>query len=244
MPRSTLPAGRRRRRRCPHGNSGRPSAGASASPSTASLPCSTRRSKTGWLRANAASSMPTWRGARGEDGPMMMLEILERTPVWVYVLFVALLYLGAAPVRTRRIRLAPLLLLPAAMAAFSFYGFVASFGDRALAFAPWFVTAIATTLALVIGGYPKGATRAGGGYAVPRSRLPLAVILAIFFSRYAITVMLAIDPSIKENGSVQAIAGLLYGLSSGYFVGRALGMLRSGKRAAPRDEAPSTSGLP
>src|SRR3954463_3564604 len=244
MSRSTLRAGRRRPRRCRPGSSGRPSAGASASPSTASLPCSMRRSKSGWLRANAASSMPTWRGARGEDRPMMMLEIFKRTPVWVYVLFVALLYLGAAQVRTRRIRLAPLLLLPAVMLAFSFYGLFASFGDRALAFGPWFVTAIATTLALVVGGYPRGATRVEGGYVVPGSWLPLALILAIFFSRYAITVMLAMDPSIKENGTVQAIAGLLYGLSSGYFVGRALGMLRSGKRAAPRDEAPPTSGLP
>jgi hypothetical protein len=163
----------------------------------------------------------------------MILEILRRTPVWVYVLFAALLYLGFFQSRTRSIPLGRLLLLPAVMVAFSFYGLFASFGDSAPALAPWFVTAIATTLALVVGRYPKGATQGEGGYVVPGSWLPLAVILAIFLSRYAITVMLAMEPSLKDSVSLAAITGFLYGLSSGYFVGRALGILRSGRPAAP-----------
>jgi len=162
----------------------------------------------------------------------MILDILSRTPLWVFVLFAALVWLGLSQVRTRSAPFIRLLLLPAVMVAFSLYGVLAAFGDRAAALAPWLVALIATALALVAAEFPKGASYADGRYTVRGSWLPFAVIMAIFFSRYAISVMLAMEPSLRESAALEAVAGLLYGLSSGFFVGRTLGILRSRRAAA------------
>jgi len=163
----------------------------------------------------------------------MIGQILARTPAWVYVLFVALVALGLWQVRTRTLSLARLLLLPAAMIAFALYGLLSLFGDKAQALAPWLVALIATTLALMIAQYPRGVTLAGGSFTVPGSWIPFAVIMTIFFLRYAVTVAVQMQPELRGSTLLEIAAGLVYGMSSGFFTGRALSILRSGRRPSP-----------
>jgi len=159
----------------------------------------------------------------------MIGEILARTPAWVYALFVALVALGLWQVRTRTISLARLLVLPASMIAFALYGLLSLFGDKAQALAPWLVALIATTLALMAAHYPKGVTVADGNFVVPGSWIPFAVIMTIFFLRYAVTVAVQMNPELRSSTLLEAGAGLLYGMSSGFFIGRTLSIVRSGR---------------
>ncbi len=138
----------------------------------------------------------------------MILEILERTPAWVYVLFAALLYLGIVQARTRRIPTARVVVLPAALIVFSLYGVVSAFGPTALALACW---GLELSSCRGLGGRSPSSSRSSS-YAT-RSRCPLTV-----------------------NGALRAVplfaaaASLVYGLASGYFLARALAVRRAAFR--------------
>jgi hypothetical protein len=164
----------------------------------------------------------------------VILEILKRTPIWVFVLFFALLFLGYVQTRTRSLSLWRLSLLPVAMVGFSLYGFIAAFGANAAAVAGWAATLLTVSLLIAATGFPRGVTysREARSFTVPGSWIPFAVIMAIFFSRYAVTVALVMNPAWRQAAPFAAAVGALYGLSSGFFVGRTLTILRTRRRAA------------
>jgi hypothetical protein len=164
----------------------------------------------------------------------MILEILRRTPIWVFVLFFALLFLGYSQTRTRTLPLWRLFLLPVAMVGFSLYGFIAAFGANGAAVAGWTAALLAVCLPIAATGFPRGVTysREARSFTVPGSWIPFAAIMAIFFSRYAVNVALAMNPAWRGAVPFAAAVGALYGLSSGFFVGRTLTILRSRRRAA------------
>jgi len=160
----------------------------------------------------------------------MILEILRRTPMWVYFLFAALIFLGYTQSRTRSVSAARLAILPVVMAAFSLYGVLSGFGASPAPVAAW-----ACLLAVSAAGFAaldlsRGATYANGVFTVPGSWLPMAVILIIFFTRYAINVSLAISPGLRGVQPFAITVCALYGLASGFFAGRMLGLLRRARR--------------
>ena len=163
----------------------------------------------------------------------MIIEILGRTPAWVYVLFAGLVALGLWQVRTRSFSLVRLLILPAVMIAFALYGLLSLFGDRAQALAPWLIALIATTLLLMAARYPRGVSFADGNFIVPGSWVPFAVIMVIFFLRYAATVAVQMNPDLRHNTVLEVVVGMLYGLSSGFFTGRALSIVRAARHPSP-----------
>ena len=165
----------------------------------------------------------------------MILEILKRTPLWVFVLFVGLLFLGYAQTRTRSLPVWRLSMLPAAMVGFSLYGFISAFARNTAAVAGWSGALLAVSALIVAADFPRGVTysRETRSFTVPGSWIPFAIIMTIFFSRYAVGVTLVMKPAWREATLFASAIGAIYGLSSGFFVGRALTMLRSRRRAAP-----------
>jgi hypothetical protein len=166
----------------------------------------------------------------------MLLEILKRTPVWVYVLFTVLLAYGLMQVRTRRIGRRRVVVLPAVMMALSLIGVASSFGLGLLPLALWLA---GVALAHVAGQKlrpRRHATHDAGtdSFVVPGSWLPLALMMAIFFARYAITVAIAIVPALAASDLLAGGASLLYGTMSGIFLARALHILAARARHAPQ----------
>jgi hypothetical protein len=149
----------------------------------------------------------------------------------VYALLAGLLYLGYIQSRTRTMPLARVLLVPIAMVTFSLYGVLSGFGTGALPIAAWAALLLASTAAFAAANLSRGASYAGGRFTVPGSWIPMAVILAIFFARYAINVSLAMDPSLREVLAFAIVASAGYGLASGFFAGRALGLVRRTRNA-------------
>lgn len=163
----------------------------------------------------------------------MILEILKRTPIWVWPLFLLLLYLGFAQTRTRTVGTARLAILPVLMPALSFFGLVSVFGSNAIALACWLAALLLTAASMRAIGAPRGVTYSPDSrtFIVPGSWWPLALIMVIFFTRYAVAVALARNASLAHLGMFTVLVSAAYGLPSGFFVGRALNIRSSAKAA-------------
>jgi hypothetical protein len=155
----------------------------------------------------------------------MLLQILHRTPPWVFALFAALVFLGIQQSRPRRMPLARVTILPLVLVGLSLSGIGSSFGADAPAFAAWAgAVAVAVLLNLCVVHWPRGVSYdpATREFLVPGSWLPLAVMMAIFFTRYAVNVALAVAPGFAALAWLPVAVSCAYGLMSGAFLARAL----------------------
>jgi len=75
---------------------------------------------------------------------------------------------------------------------------------------------------------------AEGRLSVPGSWLPLALMLGLFATKFAVGVLVALAPALRHDAAFAASAGLAYGAFSGLFLGRALALraLAAGGRPA------------
>lgn len=157
----------------------------------------------------------------------MILQILQRTPPWVFVLFAVLLVLGVLQSRTRALGRARVAMMPAIFLPLSLWGVWNAFGPELLAFAAW-LAAVGT--AVLLNRHfraPRQVSYAPDTrqFHVAGSWVPLALMMAIFFTRYAIAVATAMQPALKTTPIFAAAVGFAYGLMSGTFLARALRIL-------------------
>ena len=167
----------------------------------------------------------------------MLVEILKRTPSWVFVLFLALLALGYLQSKGRTLSRGKVSILPVAMIVLSFYGVYSAFGIGTVGLASW-VLGVAVAVGLGV----KLATPRGVGFSaetrsffVPGSWLPLALMMAIFFIKYAVGVILARQLPMAGEAAFVGSVSSCYGFLSGLFLARAMVVLRSAKRAGETD---------
>lgn len=162
-----------------------------------------------------------------------MIQILANTPTWVFGLFVALLALGLLQVRSRTVRMIPALLLPAGMVALSLAGINSSFGLRPVPLASWAIALVLSALVAYSLFRDKRVTydATARAFFVPGSWMPLVVIMAIFFAKYAYAVMQALHAVVISTTLFIVGLSAVYGLLSGYFAARALNLVRLAQRA-------------
>lgn len=158
----------------------------------------------------------------------MLIQILKHTPLWVLVLFFVLLALGYLSSRPRNITRGRLAILPAVMILLSAHGVVAGFGYRWIGVGAWVVgmaLAMPRNQALQL---PRGATYSATPrtFTLPGSWIPLALMMVIFFTKYAVAVILALDHALNEATPFVAGICLFYGLLSGMFLSSALALWR------------------
>jgi len=158
----------------------------------------------------------------------LILLILTRTPSWVWLLLAALIALGLTQARARIVGFRRAISVPLVMISLSLYGVVSTTGGRALALLIWATgVAIAVALNFALG--------------VPGSWLPMALILAIFCTKFAVGVSLAIDPSLRDQLVFACATSALYGLLSGSFFARGLALWRLSRSAQTMRIAPQAS---
>jgi hypothetical protein len=157
----------------------------------------------------------------------MLLEILQRTPIWVFVLFVVLLALGALQTRTRELGWTRVAFMPAVFLPLSLWGVWTAFGPEALAFGAWLAGVGAAVALNRYARLPRHVTYAAQTqmFRVAGSWVPLAMMMAIFFMRYATTVAMAMQPGLRAMPLFATAVGAAYGLMSGSFLARALRIL-------------------
>jgi hypothetical protein len=165
----------------------------------------------------------------------MIAAILANTPIWVWAIFIALLAYGALQMRQRLLTRGVVLLVPAIMIAISLAGTIATFGLQWGALAAWLAGSGA---ALALNRLWRPSLRElryrsdEGKFQVPGSVLPLVLMMAIFFTRFAVGVTKALDPALVAQPSFAMAVGAGLGLCSGLFVTRARAILQA-SRVAP-----------
>jgi len=165
---------------------------------------------------------------------MMLTAIVQHTPVRVWIVFVALIVVGVRQSFARRLRLGRVTALPIVFVALSLAGVVSAFGPDASALLAWAVGVFAATGLALQSGAPGAAhwLAAERVFEVPGSWVPLALMLGIFGMRFAVAVLLALQPGLRGDASFAALAGLGYGGFSGLFLGRAMALWQLAR--APR----------
>jgi Family of unknown function (DUF6622) len=159
---------------------------------------------------------------------MLVVTIVQRaitgTPLWVWGLLAALVALGLSQVRTRTVGEVRLAALPLAMAAYSLLGLAPAFQLTAASAVAWLAGVSATLAAGRALGRPSAVRYLPDArrFVVPGSWIPLAIILAIFLSRYVVAVSLAMHPDLRQAVPFAIGTSLAYGLLGGIFPARAL----------------------
>lgn len=151
----------------------------------------------------------------------MLLNILANTPSWVFGLFIALMILGLTQTRHRRVSLPRALGLPLGMTLFSLSGVLVNFAPhRALALTLWLAGALLwLALSQALAGTPRGRYHPiARQFELPGSWLPLAMIVGVFFVKYAIGVSLAMSPQAAADVGFVGVASGISGVLSGLFL--------------------------
>ena len=158
----------------------------------------------------------------------MLLQILANTPKWVFVLFAALLWLGLSQLLTRRVGLSRITGLAIGMSVFSLYGTVSAFAGVPMALLAWLAGA-AAVFALLAGRAAPLGTRydaATRRFTVPGSAVPLAVMMGIFLTKYAVGITLGMQPAVARDLLFALAVSAVYGAFSGVFAARAARLWR------------------
>ncbi|MFO1338326.1 MAG: DUF6622 family protein [Burkholderiaceae bacterium] len=159
----------------------------------------------------------------------MLIQILTHTPTWVFALFAGLLVLGVSQLAGRRIGWRRVALLPLAMLGLSLAGVVSAFAGRQPEVLAAWAAAVGLAAAVVASRPLPEGTRydpAARRFAVPGSAWPLVLMMAIFSTKYAVGVALAMQPALAGQAAFAWGLSLLYGTLSGVFLGRALRLWR------------------
>ena len=158
----------------------------------------------------------------------MLLQILIHTPKWVFALFALLLALGIQQLFNRRVSLARATMMPVALAALSVAGVFSAFGGAPAALAVWALATVAVAAAALRRPLPAStrfdaSTRS---FQVAGSALPMALMMGIFCTKYAVGVGIALHPELALNPGFALVISTLYGAFSGIFAARLLALWR------------------
>lgn len=157
---------------------------------------------------------------------IMWIQIITHTPLWVWGLLTALLALGLWQRRERRVRPFQLLLLPAMLMALGLWSMAPGFVALPVCALIWALAVAASSWLGLQLPRPRAARwlADAGQLQLPGSWVPMVIIISIFGMRYATGVSLAFNPHWRNLASVQWPLALTFGLLSGLFLGRALGL--------------------
>lgn len=153
----------------------------------------------------------------------MLSHIVTHTPVYVWAILAFLVARGMIASRDREVAVKKLWIIPLAMLALSLQDIAAKFGAGALPLAAWAAGALATTLLVLrfgpvrVGpGSQPGTARVAGSWA------PLTLMMAVFCTKYAASVAVAVLPHARQDAAFIAATCMLFGIVNGCFLGRLL----------------------
>jgi hypothetical protein len=154
----------------------------------------------------------------------MLQQIVSHTPVYVWAILAFLVYRGVAASADRVTSYRSLFIFPALMLALGLQSIASGFGLDGWPGASWLVGAVlGSWLAWTLSGeIAITADRAAGTILQRGSWLPLALMLTIFCSKYAVAVACAMHSELRQSQAFALPVCLLFGLFNGIFIGRAM----------------------
>lgn len=151
----------------------------------------------------------------------MLIHIVSHTPIHVWAILAFLVYRGMVASRDREVELRKLCIIPVVMLVLSLQDIAAKFGLDGIALAAWIAgVALALAPVLLFSADRIAAGSAPGTVRVRGSWMPLALMMAVFFTKYAASAMLAVFPQAHQNTLAAGAVCVLFGLFNGVFLGR------------------------
>nr|WP_315848525.1 DUF6622 family protein [uncultured Rhodoferax sp.] len=164
----------------------------------------------------------------------MISLFLSNTPIWVWPLLLGLLVPGLRQTRTQQMGWMRVTVLPLVLVGLSVYGTLAIAGAPGAALLLWALVALGAATLVLRQRLPAGAhyDLAHQRFTVPGSAVPLALMMGIFLTKYAVGATQALAPALLQTTLAANGIAALYGLCSGVLLGRSL---RLWKLAAQTD---------
>jgi hypothetical protein len=159
-----------------------------------------------------------------------MSHLFSSLPIWIYVLFFGLIYLGYAQTRTRKVSRFRITVLPTIMVALSFYTVVHVPNSTGLAVATW-ITGIGAAFWLnSVIPHGKGVILHpdSSHYVVPGSSIPLFLMMSVFVAKFTLGYLSGSHIVNAEGTGFILASSALAGLISGTFVARAVQIFNTG----------------
>ncbi len=150
----------------------------------------------------------------------MLIQILTHTPLFVWGILALLVYRGVVAMRDREVNIKSLFIIPVIMLALSLQDTLTKFGANALPLGAWSAAAAATIL--VVWNFGNARIEAGakaGSVRIRGSWVPLAMMMAIFATKYVLAVTMVVRPQLRTDVLVSVSVCILFGIFSGYFLG-------------------------
>lgn len=171
--------------------------------------------------------------------PRMLVAIVQKTPLWVWMVLIALVALGASQCFARSASVRRTLLMPIALAVFSAWGIGSAFSAAPHGvgvLAAWLVVAGAVAaLSLWLRQTPPQRVHydaAQQRFQLPGTTGPLLLILGIFLMKWAVGVELALQPFLAYDSQFALQITAAYGAINGVLFARAVRLLRPTRTAA------------
>ena len=156
----------------------------------------------------------------------MLIQILTHTPLYVWAILAFLVNRGVNAMRDREVEVRRLAIIPAVMLVLSLQDIGTKFGLGGWALGAWALMAAAVALLAGLSGSTRiAAGTAPGTVRVRGSRLPLVMMMAVFFTKYVASVTLAVAPQLRHDTLFAIAVCALFGVYNGWFVGRLAGDL-------------------
>lgn len=161
----------------------------------------------------------------------LLIKLIQHTPSWVFVLFFILLTLGYLQSKNRTVSRSKLSIIPTVMIALSLYGVLSAFGIISIGLIFWILGVLISVFfgAKFIKIQGIHFSTQNQSYLIPGSWLPLALMMAIFFIKYAVGVAFARHLTIVNDAAFVGSVSFCYGLFSGIFFARTIIILRFAK---------------
>jgi hypothetical protein len=157
----------------------------------------------------------------------MIIDILQHTPVWVWVVLAAVLCLGFLQVRDREVSRSRAVTLPCLFILLSLSAVLRSPSSSALPLAGW-VLGFALAWSL---GFPLVAVRGAQWLAesarihVPGSWVPLTLMGGLFLLKYGVGIAMSVDPTVHAHVAFLVVTNVAYGGFAGAFWARSRSLL-------------------
>ena len=157
-----------------------------------------------------------------------LLLIGQHIPIWVFILFFGLLFLGYLQTKIREISYMRALTLPSAMTIYSLYGAVSTFGFSIDIIGYWLSGILLAVALNTYFRYPKDAkyNAETKSFKIPGSYIPLILIMGIFFTKFFLGFAKARHlAALNDLGTIALVSALL-GFFSGIFLASGLALWR------------------
>ena len=150
----------------------------------------------------------------------MILNILTNTPFYVYWIFFSLLFVGISQIKTREVGLKRALIIPIILVPLSILGLLLDFGITLLSLVLWSVGILLSIFLNILVKKKKEILyfKETNTFKISGSYVPLIMMMLLFFVKYIVGAVTAMNLEILHTSIFISVFSLLYGIFSGTYL--------------------------